>query len=61
MHKISHARADRARGTVWDFLWPLLFVCAMTVFSMVTQNSSGYMEPQPAVAQTAQPSPTTAR
>ena len=61
MHEIPESRTDRALGTLWSFAWPLLFLCTMTVLSMATQNRSGYVTPQTTVAQTAQPSPSTAR
>lgn len=57
------SRTDRTLGTFWNFTWPLLFLCTMTVLSMVTQRYSGYvsLSPQATFAQTAQPSPSTAR
>jgi len=61
MHEIPESRTDRALGRLWNFAWPLLFLCAMTVLSMATQKYSGYVEPQTSFAQTAQPSTVTAR
>ena len=62
MDENPEPRTDRAPGTLWNLAWPLLFLCAMTVLSMATQNRSGYVQPQTSFAQrSAQPSQTTAQ
>ena len=58
MDENPESRTNRTLGTFWSFTWPLLFLCTMTVLSMVTQRYSGYIEPQTSFAQqTTQPSP----
>lgn len=50
MYKSSQSRTERAPSRVWSLIWPLIFLCAMTVLSMATQNYSGYVEPHATVA-----------
>ena len=62
MYEIPENKTERTRETLWNWTWPLLFLCTMTVLSMVTQRYSGYVEPQATVAaHSAQPSPGDAR
>jgi hypothetical protein len=46
MYEFPETQADRALGTLWSWMWPLLFVCTLTVLSMATQKYSGYAGPQ---------------
>jgi hypothetical protein len=46
---------DRALGSLWSWTWGLLFICIMTVLSMLTQKSSGYAGTQVVEAHASQP------
>jgi hypothetical protein len=46
MHTTPNNPTDRALGTLWSWTWGLLFICTMTVLSMLTQKSSGYPDTQ---------------
>lgn len=61
MYEIPETATHRAFGSLWNWIWPLLFIVVLTIASIVTEHHSGYFEPHLTGTNTTQSSPAPAR
>jgi len=60
MREIQDNTTGSPLGSLWNWIWPLLFICTLTVLSVMNDRHSSATQHQTTAAHAAQPSPAAA-
>jgi ABC-type polysaccharide/polyol phosphate export permease len=60
MREIQENTTGRPLGTLWNWIWPLLFIGTLTVLSVLNDRHTSAIEHQTTAAHATQPSPAAA-